>query len=244
MDGIASTNHLVWRQRLAERKPGQPAHIYFRTEDARAFLHTLIASTTFDEEHGVKIYTADGKPAQVQTLEAENSSQEDDLSIEASANKVIDGFPYEAYEAICTLTTTERTAIRQDIRSVLLPINSENILADYLPIQILLEIIDAANDHDLFPPLLMEVASKYLFQPSIIDNYLEWILDTNISDFSTVYTLCLELTTILKTPELLKRFKQALGEHREVFIETWNKTQRVAEPAKAKGKVQKAFGSN
>ncbi len=244
MDGIATTDHFVWRQRLAERKTGQPAHIYFRTEDARAFLHTLIASTTFDEEHGVKIYTADGKPTQVQALETDDSCQEDDLSIEASANKVMDNFPLEAYEAICTLTTTERTAIRQDIRSVLLPINSENVLADYLPIQILLEIIEAANNNDLFPQLLMDVASKYLFQPSIIENYLEWILDTDISDFSTVYTLCLELTTILNTPELLKRFKQALGEHREVFIATWNKTQRVAEPAKAKGKGQRTFGTN
>ncbi len=241
MDGIATSDHLVWRQRLAERTPGHPIHVYFKAEEARAFLHTLIATTTFDEEHAV---TAESKPAELQVVEPSDDNQEDDMSIEANANKVIDGFPCEAYEAFSTLSNPERMAIRQDLRSVLLPIDANNRLEDYIPIQILFQIVEAATDNDLFPISSMREPRKYLYQAGIMENYLEWILETNISDFSTVYTLCLELTTILNTPELLKVFKKTLAEHRQVVIETWNRMQRVTKPTQSSSRTQKTFGNN
>ncbi|MBI4836301.1 MAG: hypothetical protein HY817_03495 [Candidatus Abawacabacteria bacterium] len=212
MDGPGGIDYLDWRQPLKvwlgkTFAPGQiitPPHWDFSTEQQGHFLETFIVSDNLDS-------------TQEQTDQAEENEDETDNRAEALENRKSPGFPADAYNVIESLASHKRDAIRADIQDILHPSYRGKEL-DILPIEVVMEMLHRALAFRVFPPALVNSPLHREQIAETISMYAHWQTRSDMAFSCSAYSTCLDLTTILRTPQLKALYDKHLRERRESII--------------------------
>lgn len=213
-----SIDYLRWQTKVDDTKDGDYPHVTFTADERLAFLRILIGSTTYDIIQRQRAVIA-----------ASNWQAATNYQRQAEDNRLNGGFPNDAYEVFERLTEREKVSVRQNLRRTLLVTTEKGHLGMYLPIQVLLQIVEDADTTELFPASITKGAARMVASYDQICGLLEWMLASDINnDTSTVYDVCAQIIAIIRSQDLLEIYQRLIKEEAKEFRCNWNDEQRLA----------------